>query len=327
MIISVTERQQFKRCRRLWDFASYNRQALQPIVSKPSLILGGLVHAALKLWVENPDKSLVNLFTGVCVEAEAKAIETYKTQMGFAPDDMELKAMYDSITFGLVMAENYEKKWKTPLPKGMSLVTSEQSVLIDIPGTYYPHDHGTMFYHLEDEYNNHIEREHKDTPVGVMEWHNHIHKLNAKFDAILKDKEDNLYILEHKTGATHPRLSVLESNDQFLAYIWVLTQMNIGNVEGIAYDFMWKRDKIPKKSSFDDLFLRLILRRDRSELEEFERELALEANEMANPNVSIYKTIPYDGCGDCIYEQLCRSVSRGEDTEFMKNKFFYKNAN
>jgi hypothetical protein len=97
-----------------------------------------------------------------------------------------------------------------------------------------------------------------------------------------------------------------------------------GKVVGVAYDGLLKK---PAPSgvhkSLDDLFLRRLLLRPQAELDEFGHLLSLELLEMAQPNLPIYKTVPFMGCQkwECSYMQVCQAQSRGEPTDDLLKMF------
>ena len=132
-----------------------------------------------------------------------------------------------------------------------------------------------------------------------------------------------MYILEHKTFGKHPTLDTLRSNDQFLAYLWLLTRLGIGEVGGLAYDGMWKRATPPKGRTFDDLFVRLPLQRPKVELANFERMLAGEVLDMAT-NPHIYINRRWEGCFDCSFNEPCLTFMRGEDVEHVMKGAYMK---
>jgi hypothetical protein len=89
-----------------------------------------------------------------------------------------------------------------------------------------------------------------------------LHHLDMRFDGLLLDDSDRLHILERKTYKNRPKLASLQTNDQFLAYMWGAEQLGVGEIAGIAYDGLWRRDAVPKRNAtFEDLFLRVTLRR------------------------------------------------------------------
>lgn len=283
MIFSVTERAEFKRCRRKWSYSSFNRQHITRIVPKRALSLGTLVHKALATWLDIPTGNLANIFTRYAAESLDEARASYRKNIGAEISDAELDPLYEAIHTGVKMMQNYQERYHTPLPDNFRLLSPEQTVLVPIPGTQ--------------------------------------HQLEGRFDALIEDEHGRIHILEHKTYSQRPRQDHLQMNDQFLGYLWILKQA-FGQNGGLAYDGMWTRTTPPKNGTEEDLFTRVILYRPDVELEEFETFLRYEVAEMANPDTPLYINRNWMGCFDCMYDPLCTAQSRGEDTEYVRSTMF-----
>lgn len=319
MIASVTERPTYKRCRLQWDLGSRNRQALTPIFPATALALGTYVHEALGNWIIEPDTKPKVYFLRAAKAARESAIETYRAQTGAGPSDGELDKLDAAILMGAFMAENYELHWKKPLPDDFEVIAQEQRVCVPIPGTEHTEE---WVYDPSDGL---VWRRTYDEP--------RFHYLEGRLDGIIKDKRGRLYVLEHKTYNIRPREDVLRTTDQFLAYTWILKQLDLGfPVAGVAYDGLWKRDHVPKtvdgrKGTLADLFLRMRLERSPEELATFEDELRLEVLEMAS-DPSIYRNRTSDGScyWSCGFEPLCTSMMRGEDSEYVRRTRYTQKA-
>lgn len=325
MRVSTTERQTYKRCRRKWDYASYNRQSLSPVINAPALDLGSLMHLVLAEWTQEPTLDPVALYETRAQEYFQKLISLYTERVGCAPSQQELAPNMEAILLGKSMIENYQAHWHTPLPAGFTLVQNELSLVQPVPGT----GHCTK---LEDGYCrctsccNELDCSYTIMCEDCIE----LHELECTFDGVMADEAGDLYIIERKTFSRTPSIDELNSNDQFLAYQWALTtslrQQGLSQqVVGVAYDGLLKK---PKPSGvhrlMSDLFLRRLLLRNSHELEEFGTLLALELLEMAQPQVPIYKTVPpVQGCQrwECAYIDMCKATSKGEPTEDLLKMF------
>jgi hypothetical protein len=300
---SVTERATYKRCRRKWHLSSQNRRNLQPSTSvSKSLDLGALVHKSLASWLVEPTADLSNLFLKHASDRLEELKQNYRAVTGGAnPSNEELGPLLDIFELGHDMMANYQEYHGSPVPKRMRFCSPEQEVVVPIPGTQHPCETciGNGKFNFIDCT--------ACAGTGLVP-----HYLRGTLDGLLQDGQDRLYVLEHKTYGRRPNQDMLDTNDQFLAYLWVVRELNIGKVAGVAYDGMWKRSKPPRGSTMDDLFTRTILSRARAELDEFGVDLAKEANEMAG-DPPIYTNRRWEGCYDCSYEKLCRAMSCGED--------------
>lgn len=306
MIVSVTERGSYKRCHQRWDYTSRNRQNLAEIIPPVAFSLGGLVHKALQLWTEKPDTNAVEHF-GKAAVLEIEAIKLrYRKFVGSEISDYELNSLTDMFGLGHEMVSNYQDFWKSPLPKGFELVQAEQTIIMPIPHTL----HSCECFGAAPNCIN-------CAGTGKV-WH----YLEGTLDAIIQDVRSGLlFVLERKTYGKRPREDDLECADQFTAYAWLLEKLNIGQVAGIAYDGLWKRPLIKERGGprkIEDLFLRTLVTRSPQELQNFERELSLEVQEMAHP--SIYRNYRWDGCWDCkgAIKDLCLAEYRGEDAESIR---------
>jgi hypothetical protein len=142
MIVSVTERGTYKRCRRQWDFSSENRQGIQPIIN-PSLALslGTLIHRTLADWIQDPtltkwagvqygtgfkDGDLSELFTWHASRMMIDMERAYYAAVGMKPSSTELAPLLSSVELGQCMMRNYQLLYKVPIPEKYTFVMPEQ---------------------------------------------------------------------------------------------------------------------------------------------------------------------------------------------------------
>lgn len=327
MRVSTTERQLFKRCRRKWDYSSYNRMSLTPIVNAPALDLGTLIHATLAEWTKDPTVDPNVLYTHLSSIHLSNMRKQYLERVGCNPSPDELSPTLEAIMLGQHMIANYQTKWHTPLPPGYTLIENELTLIQPVANTEHctcpvgNHSKATECRYCYDVDSNYqcVCKELYE-PCGCCS----LHELECTFDGVMADENGDLYIIERKTFARTPTLDELNNNDQFLAYQWALDQMYPGKVVGLAYDGLLKREKPPSTKTFDGLFLRRILLRNRHELAEFGTLLAYELNEMAGPNLKITKTVPaVQGCQrwECRFIDVCHATSKGEPTDDLMKMF------
>lgn len=330
MRISVTERQSYKRCRRRWDYSSYNRQSLSPVVNAPALDLGTLIHTTLADWTRDPNLDPVAHYTLVVQEYFQKLITLYTERVGCAPSQAELQPHLEAIALGQDMITNYQTKWHTPIPPGFTLIENELALVQPVPGTEHckckADNTCTCWEPVFPEASYIIPCWAPEHGVAEclciagrdMECCAACHELECTFDGLMHDESGNYYIIERKTFSRTPNLDELNNNDQFLAYMWAANQVWPGKVVGVAYDGLLKKSKPSGvHKTLDDLFLRRILLRNEHELAEFGEQLAWELNEMA-ANPPIYKTVPFMGCQrwECSFIDLCHATSRGETSNY-----------
>lgn len=329
MIVSVTEIQQFQRCRRAWSYSSFNQQSLGPIVPNRALSLGKTIHRAFAQWLIESNATTATttttprpfnaLFLTAAQEELVQIKDAYLRQVKAPISESELGPYYDGVDMGLALTRNYEAKWGTPLPTGFTLIAPEQQVEIPISGTEYDHYHSA---HYEDDSQQNYERHIKEDHNGIDDadtYHTHTHRLSARMDAIIRrDSTGDLYILEHKTYASRPKPEILQAAFQFQAYEWAAQQLNIGTVAGTAYDGLWKRAVPPRGNTQDDLFTRLLIAHPQEQLRDVQETITSVVLDMAD-SPRIYPNRRWEGClYDCAFENLCTAQSRGEDVEWIK---------
>lgn len=285
MILTVTEREGFMRCRQAWHWGSFNREAYQPIFAKPALAVGHLWHQVQAEWSLNPAADPNDLCKTLANQELDRVAQAYLDRIGAPISPVELDPIYEQVGLVLNMVKNYKDRWGSPLPEGFTLYAPEQTCVIPIPGTP--------------------------------------HFLAGTLDGLITDTYGRFYVLERKTYGQRPRIDVLNMQDQFLAYLWILRELGIGEVGGLAYDGAWKREKPPLKSSLEDLFLRVLLNRNVHELDRFTLQLRDIANDMAN-DPPIYLNRRWDGCWDCDFVEPCVAQERGEDFQYILDTKYTK---
>lgn len=318
MNIGVTERPEYKRCRRRWRFGSRNRMGLTPIIPATALSLGTYVHAALAAWRDDANINPKVAFMQAAATARADAIAAYREQVGAGISDSEIVKIDDAILMGVFMVENYQRHWGSALPADFRTIAQEQRVAVPIPGTEHTEE-WLWDNDLQDVVHHKYDRV-------------HYHYLEGRLDGIIQDKRDRIYVLDSKTYNQRPKDYDLHTSDQFTAYTWILKQLDFGYpIAGVAYDGLWKRAAVPKivdgrKGTLADLFLRTRIEFGPEELLDFEYELASEALEMAG-NPAIFKNRSSDGSchWGCGFDPLCLAVTRGEDvSHVLKTRYTHK---
>jgi len=327
--LSVTEIETWKRCRRQWALGSYNQQSLQRLNPKPALDFGGLWHKGAETWTRDWYQGKTKrTFKDHILRAANKEFERiraiYLQQVGVPMDDAEFDPLYQVLATGLTMADNYQLHWGSPLPDSVELVEAEQKILTPIPGTRHCACHLKIatppFEGFHCPCVNHncdydVERwEARDcslmAPICCEACSDFIY-LESKLDGIVRGKKSGRYfVLERKTYGQRPRIDTLESNNQFLHYIWVLEVLT-GDCGGLFYDGAFKTDSA--KYALEEKFLRTTLTRSQEELFELQHFLPQIALEMVNPNLCLFTNRRWEGCWDCDFNDLCTAISRQED--------------
>lgn len=289
---SVTERGAFKRCRRSWFWGSFNGEALTTAMPSTALNVGRIWHKGHELWsqrwptirpvdAEVPHLSdcMAEAYNGVLTEIADNlvAVGLHVVREGQLADWQI--ALQEQWTLLEAMAINYESFWGQPLQDDFIMIQPEQTVIVDVP--------------------------------------NSPHKLEATLDGLAKNVHNGLaYVIEHKTYNSRPRQEDLQFGDQYLAYMWVLQRLGFAP-GGVAYDGAWKRAAPPRGRAFEDLFLRFTMSRNQAEIDNFERFLPAELEEMEAARLDPCLQYPnhrWEGCWDCgAFRDRCHAFERGED--------------
>lgn len=337
---SVTDIGTFRRCRRKWDYSSNARRNLSRVGSGPeALELGGLIHRALADWILEPDPKKVRLaeiFVKHSSQREEEITKAFEERTGLPIQDVQLESLYNVVMLGVAMMNNYQDFHKTPLPHNMKFAMPEQEVLVKVPNT----EHQCQTCYGKYVHNGHRPPQIYDDESVFVKFSDctecggtgvSYHYMSMTLDGLLIDKKDRLWVLEHKTYSQRPQLIDLYMNDQFTKYTWGVNQLDLGWVQGIAYDGMAKKEKptymvedgIRRKQTLDDLFLRKTIEKTPEELAEAGRIIALEINEMAN-DPEIYPNVQWQGCRTekCPFIDVCRMQMMGESHEGLLNAQF-----
>jgi hypothetical protein len=311
-VFTVTERGVFRRCRRQAVLTSKNGRHLGRLFPPLNLSVGTIVHRAHQLWLENPSRSMHDCAMDASVEASNGVRERYLKQVGAYPSDDEMGVTHESIDFALTMCENYALKYGTPLPPDYTLIKAEQKIRVSVPGTEHTCSKcmGSGVVFIQEGVSGYVTCIHCTNGTAA-------HQLEGKVDGLIQHSSGRVDVLEHKTYGNRPKQEDLQSNDQFIAYLWLVGQLGFNpHLDScVAYDGMWRRKAVPRGRTFDDLFARYTLTRSPAELAEFERFLSLELNDMAaqyaRPD-DAYINRQWQGCWDCGVIDLCTAMSRGE---------------
>lgn len=345
MIIAVTERATWKRCRRKWKLSSETQDNLEVIKMVKVLQLGTMVQECLSHWQEHPDTDPVKTFARISKTSIQKYSDDYLASIGAPISDEELDPMFEVIEKGLAMVKNYATVYSKPLPKDFKLIQTEQRIMVAIPDTKH-WECNTCHWMLlrsnliddnliqkpESEWSMSIETTNVCPRCGerAVTWQSHY--LRGTMDSLLQDPKGKIYPLERKTYGKRPDPDKLSHDDQMLAYLWILVMLfGYENVGGVLYDGLWSRAQPPAKRganpqlALKDLFYRDIFPRSREEIAEFGQLLKYEVDDMAESimNDRIYINRTWMGCHlDCGMNKLCSAMSKGEDTQYIKDTFY-----
>jgi hypothetical protein len=309
----------------MWALTSFNGKSLTRIVNSVALSTGTLWHQTQAAWLLAPEEDPELLCLGHFKIMMEEAKTAYKARYGMSPMASELSVIEEAGSMVRSMIKNYRDYYGQPLPDGFRTIMPEQTILVPIPNSVQVcvscGGYGRVpIYSGSTKLNVGGDCE-ECSGTGEVS-----HQLECTFDALLANENDRLYVLERKTYGSRPKLESLMTNFQFIVYEWASATLGLGPVGGLLYDGAWKRAQPPKGRTMDDLFLRLPLERNTHELEEIEQYLTMKSKQMYTTLKTETPLLDFNrmwsGCFDCGCEDLCTAMSKGEDVQYIKDKFF-----
>lgn len=310
MEIRVTERQVFKRCRRKWD---YQRQGLKAPENYGAPWFGTTMHKCLENYYNEFD-----MYRGMDnsrVVAEY-LLPIFRNAASDAPEQYQEKVA-SAVDLAKGMLEGYLEFSATD---SFEIIATETQ--------------------LKKEFKRHT--------------------LTGRIDLIVKHK-GKLWIVDHKTYVSFPSVEHLEMDDQVSAYLYLCKENGL-DVSGCIYNMLRKKlpaeplvlkngglsqaknidtsyekyykriielglDPLEYKETLDTLrnnpfFAREEIQRSKHFINNFEKQVSKELDEMGRKRCPIYPTYTQDCLWDCPYLVLCRTESDGSDTNFIKETMY-----
>jgi hypothetical protein len=338
--LSTTEREEFKACRRKWDFASLSRQGLEPKRPATALWFGTGIHYALEqYYATNADP----------VEEFARwsevDLERIRESQGGLWDE-QVDSLKETEDLGRGMLEGYVD-WA-------SIVDSQSNV--GFKKVVYTEKEFQV--PIRDNTGN-IAR-FTDAKGQVFEMH-----LVGRWDLIVEDFDAFLWILDHKTMRDKLDPEILVLNDQMVCYLWAAQEVFQVPFAGVYYNGLRKKlPTVPKvlragglskaknidttyevylaeierleldPADYEDIldhlknkpntfFQREKLRRNAQEIRSAGYWLWLEAMDMLN-DPFLYPNMTWDCKYMCDFKDICKAMNRGDDVEWMLSNGYQK---
>lgn len=218
-VIRTSERTTFKKCRRLWDFNSVLRQAREPVKMSSALAFGIAIHVGLQHYYEPerwefPQDVKVGKAVGEFVKENERQRREYMEARGdlSVEDEQEFKEREE---LGVAMLKHY-CKWAERQDEFTPVAVEER---FQVP---IPDEDGQPLY---------ID----GRPVVYQ----------VRVDLLLKDKQDRLWILDHKTTARFDQLNFLDVDTQITSYAWAAQLHYQEKIAGVVYNEV--RKSAPKE--------------------------------------------------------------------------------
>lgn len=349
--LSTTERQEFKECRRRWDFSSLSRQALEP--NRPAMALWfgtGIHHVLEHLYMRRKAEAEPGMGDLVGSSEEEFVVDLWNdwTENEIAKMeklngplwDEQKEALRDSGTLGREMLQHYVR-WSSVAdyvePNGFKqILYTEKEFAVWVPGPDGEPYHFT------------------DGSGQVWEiW------LVGRLDLFVEDFDGRIWVVDHKTSKDKLDTEILTLDDQMTMYIWAAQRILQKEIAGCLYNVL--RKKLPvvprvlasgkglsKDKSIDttyDVYLQAILDngfdpkdyedilhmlknkdagfftrakvyRNQHEIAMAGRMLLMEAIDMLN-DPYIYPSPTWDCRWKCDFKDLCLTMNRNDDVDYL----------
>lgn len=316
-VIHTSDRILFKRCRQQWDFASPLRMNLEPIPNAPSALWFGTgIHKGLEiLYIHNLQTALDEWFK-YCNEAEFDVEQTGK----------------HSYELGVGMLTYYDR-WRVKYDEGLRWIGHEVERkmpirTIDQEGVAY----GYRLDGLIEDQNNRFW-------IGEFKT---VASFDSNYDYLLNDEQTGSYDYYEslfrgiKIEGTYHRilrkenpkpLRVLAKGD-LSADKDQLTTYEIAREQIIQHYITDGFGAVPEKlkdllrylkDKRDSFVHQEIVRRSRSEIAMTELSIGMEAAQMLDPDVPIYRSNSKFNCNGCFFFYPCLRKWEGGDYQQLLN--------
>lgn len=209
--VHTSDRKMFKRCRRKYQLASNIERGLQPKKPNSTLWLGLGVHHALEHWyASNCSADLVELFTSWAKEEKARLLK----------DPQVIEVDEAAVELGTAMLSHYQDHWQKHDSENYRTYKTE--VMFSVPITNPDTGSKIMVTHPETG---------EEIPATY----------DGRIDGIVIDKNDDYWILEHKTAKSFSDWpDKLPMDEQITSYIWAAETILDVPIKGVIYNGLYK---------------------------------------------------------------------------------------
>jgi PD-(D/E)XK nuclease superfamily len=280
--LSVTELQEFRGCRRRFEWGV--RERWSPRIDNSRLVLGTGVHYALEAYYKTKKE---NAFIDPAIAFEDWYDLEYQHILEANGGELAIDINEELVkvgTLGKAMLSRYHE-WAAVQDKNLKVVLSEERLRMPVPrkgGTY-----------------------------GV---------LTGRLDGIWQTTHDGRYwVAEFKTASSFDVMykSWLELDDQLTLYLWLAANWLWKNVDkkaqiaGSAYTVVRKQDPATARTP---IYFRELILRDWRMVENYVKYMSDEFVEAMNPRTPMYPNPHFMDCyAWCMFRDPCLARSMGLD--------------
>jgi hypothetical protein len=339
--ISFSDIEAFLRCRQLWDFKSANRQSIRhKVTPKLYLNLGTAVHRALEAQYDGLDP-VAAVDDYMAAERQTR-VDAYVEEYGFQPWGNELKEFDETAELARGLASQYFDHYGTDNPlgdQGLEYVGMEVPFKIDItehlgfniskPGTRVffvgtldalaINEYGDLFIVENKTFSTKPDSEliqwHFQTQgyAQAVQWLTGLPVAGVLYNGIAKrlitepkKLKNGLLSVDKRQSTTHTRMAEAirkngedETDSRFSE---ILSHLRSFDEQGDTRFFY------REKAFFTE-----------DQLEAWEADFLHIVVEMLD-NPRIFRTVPFKGCGDCWFSDLCHTKHSGGDVDYLLEK-------
>lgn len=217
VVVSVSEINQYLKCRRAWNLTSNSGRSLRhKVTPKIYFVVGSGVHEAIEANAmgKDPMEALERFID----KERAERIAYYEEQVGSSPWKAELEDFEESAELARNLATQYFKKYGLDNPlesEGLKYLAVEVPFAI---------------------------------PLGI-ETDEVTVTLVGTFDGVATDieTESQFFLVENKTATQKPNPERIQTGNQFVGYNWVFRELTGVTPSGTLYNGMLKRLIEPPK--------------------------------------------------------------------------------
>lgn len=339
-IVRTTDRTNFKKCRRQWDFTSGMRKNLEPVKMNKHLAFGIAIHVGLEryydpeTWEFPHDVKTGTMLSAFKAENERQRVEERDTIGGM--DDERVAEYADREALGLGMLKRYAE-WAKRKDK-FTPIAVEEKFQIPVPGP-------------------------NGNPL-VVEGRPVVYQV--RIDLVLEDREGRWWVCDHKTAGSLGDVNFLDLDTQMTSYAWAAQIYYNRPFAGVLYNELekvvphepaelksGKLSKDKKQLTTVELYLKAIrdrgldaddyadildhlrfnerdyfrrtpLRRNNVELHLQGQYVIAEVADMLSDPL-IYPNPNKMVCGNCDFFHPCVVANEGGDVDFvLNNKMMYR---
>lgn len=340
--VHTSDRIAYKRCRRSWNYSSKLRMNLAPLAIQAPLDLGTGVHKGLETyydpktwsWTKKDDPRREVLLHS-CISAFKDSMRAAKSRYNAVKDFTEEQdqEFVELVALGIGMLWNYfdyaltvdkftpihvEVGFEVPIPNLPSSIVPVGTEAVyrgridllvrDQWGEYWIVDHKTTarwtstdFLELDEQCGSYAWALQEILGIriaGVI--YNELYKAVPAPPEKLSRQYKGRWFSTNKTAPTTYGLYYKTLIDEY------------GAIPAIYEEHLEYLQSVPV-----DFFRRTAIHRSPKELSNLGKQIALEAAEMLDPNISIYPNPSRYGCSFCAFRTPCIAQNDGSDVEYI----------